>query len=79
MRGIFRAGAWLSTLPNKDSFSFTDDGAKVGHSGSNSAFVGSVMSEAGPCQERDGTPFLAIWQNVPDELDSSRSTACSTR
>ena len=72
MRGIFRAGgAWLSTLPNKDSFSFTDDGAKVGHSGSNSAFVGSVMSEAAFLNRKnDGTPFLAIWQNVPDELDS---------
>jgi len=72
MRDIFRAGgAWLSTLPNKASFSFTDDGAKVGHSGSGSAFVGSVMSEAAFLNRKsDGTPFLAVWQNVPDELGS---------
>ena len=31
-RGIFRdGGASLSTLANKDSFSFTDGGAKFGH------------------------------------------------
>lgn len=72
MRGIFRTGgAWLSTLPNKASFSFTDDGAKVGHSGSGSAFVGSVMSEAAFLNRTgDGAPFLAVWQNVPDTLDS---------
>lgn len=72
MRSIFRTGgAWLSTLTNKDSFSFTDDGAKVGHSASGSAFVGSVMSEAVFLNRKsDGAPFLAIWQNVPDELDS---------
>jgi len=58
-------------LPNKASFSFTDDGAKVGHSGSGSAFVGSVMSEAAFLNRKsDGTPFLAVWQNVPDELGS---------
>ncbi len=72
MRGIFRTGgAWLSTLPNKASFSFTDDGAKVGHSGSGSAFVGSVQSEAAFLNRKnDGTPFFAVWQNVPDELGS---------
>jgi hypothetical protein len=72
MRAIFRVGgAWLSTLPNKASFSFTDDGAKVGHSASGSAFVGSVMSEAAFLNRKsDGAPFLAVWQNVPDELDS---------
>ena len=47
MRSMFAAGgAWLSTLASRDSFSYTADGAKVGHSSSSSAFVGSVMSEA---------------------------------
>jgi len=72
MREIFRAGgAWLTTLPNKASFSFTDDGAKVGHSASGSAFVGSVMSEAAFLDRKsDAAHFLAVWQNVPDELNS---------
>jgi hypothetical protein len=72
MRDIFRVGgAWLSTLPNKATFSFTDDGAKVGHSGSGSAFVGSVMSEAAFLNRKsDSAPFFAVWQNVPDELGS---------
>ena len=48
-----------------------DDGAKVGHSGSGSAFVGSVQSEAAFLNRKnDGTPFFAVWQNVPDELGS---------
>jgi hypothetical protein len=72
MRTIFRnGGAWLSTLANKDSFSFTEDGAKVGHSGSGSAFVGAVMSEAVFLNRKgDDAPFLAVWQNVADELGS---------
>jgi hypothetical protein len=70
MRDIFRTGgAWLSTLSNPAAFSFTAEGAKVGHSASGSARVGSVMSEAVFLQRTSDTaPFLAVWQNVPDEL-----------
>jgi hypothetical protein len=70
MRDIYRTGgAWLSGLPNRGTFSFTATGAKVGHSASKSAKVGSVMSEAAFLERRnDGAPFIALWQNVPDEL-----------
>jgi hypothetical protein len=72
MRGIVRpGGTWLSGLPSRDDFSFTGDGAKVGHSPSASAFVGSVMSEAAFLKRKsDDAPFLAVWQNVPDALGS---------
>lgn len=74
MRDIFRTGgAWLSTLPaaTTNAFSFTADGAKVGHSDSASAQVGSVMSEALFMKRRsDSAPFAAVWQNVPDALGS---------
>lgn len=73
MRGIIaRGGAWFSTLDAavRATFSFADIGAKVGHSGSRSAFVGSVQSEAAFLRRTDGAQFIAVWQNVPDELDS---------
>ena len=72
MRAIYRtAGAWLSTLPNQASFSFTATGAKVGHASSASAKVGSVQSEAAFLERNsDGEPFVAVWQNVPDPLGS---------
>jgi len=68
-----RGGAWFSTMSvaEKAAFSFTDLGAKVGHSGSGSAFVGSVQSEAAFLDRTsDHAHFIAVWQNVPDELDS---------
>jgi hypothetical protein len=72
MRQIFATGgAWLSTLANPNAFSFTAEGAKVGHSDSPSARVGSVMSEALFMKRKsDSAPFAAVWQNVPDELGS---------
>lgn len=72
MRTMFAAGgAWLSTLTSADAFSYTAEGAKVGHSSSGSAFVGSVMSEAAFLERKsDNAPFVAVWQNVPDELGS---------
>jgi hypothetical protein len=72
MRDIFRTGnAWLSKLSNPNAFSFTATGAKVGHSSSPSARVGSVMSEAAFLERKsDSAPFVAVWQNVPDELGS---------
>jgi hypothetical protein len=74
MRDIFRTGgAWLSTLSNPNAFSFTATGAKVGHSSSPSARVGSVMSEAAFLERKsDSAPFVAVWQNVPDELGSEQ-------
>lgn len=72
MRGIFgTGGAWLTTLPaaTQNAFSFTSTGAKVGHSASGSAKVGSVMSEAAFLDRKsDGAQFVAVWQNVPDAL-----------
>jgi len=70
MRDIFAiGGAWLSTLADPNAFSFTADGAKVGHSSSASAHVGSVMSEAVFLKRKsDSAPFAAVWQNVPDPL-----------
>jgi hypothetical protein len=70
MREIFRrAGAWLLGLPNPNAFSFGEDGGKVGHSSSDSAKVGSVMSEAAFLDRKsDSAHFVAVWQNVPDEL-----------
>jgi hypothetical protein len=72
MRSIFRTGgAWLTTLANQNSFSFVSTGAKVGHSASASAKVGSVMSEAAFLDRKsDGEQFVAVWQNVPDALGS---------
>lgn len=72
MRDILRTGgAWLSTLADPNAYAFTADGAKVGHSPSASAKVGSVMSEAVFLNRKsDDAPFLAVWQNVPDELGS---------
>jgi hypothetical protein len=70
MRDIYAtAGAWLSTLANPNAFSFTAEGAKVGHSDSASANVGMVMSEALFIKRKsDSSPFVAVWQNVPDPL-----------
>lgn len=70
MLDMFRNGAaWLRNLPNMNSFSFIDEAAKVGHSPSGSAFVGSVKSEAALLSRKsDAAPFLAVWQNVPDGL-----------
>lgn len=70
MRTMFEGGAaWLANLPNRASFAFTDLAAKVGHSSSGSAFVGSVMSEAAFLQRKsDNAEFVAVWQNVPDAL-----------
>ena len=70
MRTMFEGGAaWLSGLPNRASFGFTDLAAKVGHASSGSAFVGSVMSEAAFFQRKsDDAEFVAVWQNVPDAL-----------
>jgi hypothetical protein len=70
MRDIFATGgAWVSTLPDPNSFSFISTGAKVGHASSQSAKVGSVMSEAAYLERKsDGAPFVAVWQNVPDAL-----------
>ena len=49
----------------------TATGTKVGHSSSGSAHVGSVQSEAVFLSRRsDDTEFIAVWQNVPDDLDS---------
>jgi hypothetical protein len=73
MRGIVRrGGSWVTTLPNAGAMSFTDDGAKVGHSSSSSAGVGSVMSEAAfLIRTSDNAPFVAVWQNVPDALGAA--------
>jgi hypothetical protein len=70
MRDIFATGgAWLSTLANPSAFSFTAEGAKVGHSSSASAGVSTVMSEALFLKRKtDSAPFVAVWQNVPDPL-----------
>jgi hypothetical protein len=70
MRGIFRTGAaWLSDLANPNAFSFTEDGAKVGHAPSASARVNWVKSEAVFLKRKsDSAPFAAVWQNVPDEI-----------
>jgi hypothetical protein len=73
MRSIFTTGgAWLSMLANKNTFSYVSSGAKVGHSGSASAKVGSVMSEAAFLDRKsDDEKFVAVWQNVPDALGSA--------
>lgn len=70
MRGIIgQGGSWVTTLSNASAFSFTDEGAKVGHSGSSSAGVGTVMSEAAFLRRKsDSADFVAVWQNVPDAL-----------
>ena len=70
MRDIFATGvAWLSLLADPNAFSFTEDGAKVGHDSSASARVGSVMSEAVFLKRKsDSAPFATVWQNVPDPL-----------
>lgn len=67
MKSIFAmGGAWLA---DTSAMSFTFKGAKVGHSSSGSANVGSVMSEAAFLERRnDSAPFVAVWQNVPDPL-----------
>jgi hypothetical protein len=72
MRDIFRTGgAWFSTPTNQNAFSFTATGAKVGRSSSPSVKVGSVMSEAAFLERKsDSATFIAVWQNVPDELGS---------
>jgi len=70
---IERGGAWFFNLSDavKATFSFNDLGAKVGHSASGSAFVGSVQSEAAFMERKsDHVPFIVVWQNVPDALDS---------
>lgn len=72
MRQIFATGgAWFDELPNQNTFSFTAEGAKVGHAQSPSAQVGSVMSEAVFLKRKsDSAQFAAVWQNVPDALGS---------
>jgi hypothetical protein len=72
IRSIYaKGGAWLSQLANQGSFSFISKGAKVGHSSSATAKVGSVMSEAAFLERKsDGAAFVAVWQNVPDPLGS---------
>ena len=68
-----RGGAWFYGLSDaeKATFSFNDLGAKVGHSSSGSAFVGSVQSEAAFMDRNsDHVHFMVVWQNVPDELGS---------
>lgn len=72
MRDIFATGgAWLALLANPNAFSFTADGAKVGHSASASARVSSVMSEAVFLKRKsDSAPFAAVWQNAPDPFGS---------
>ncbi|MBA3774724.1 MAG: hypothetical protein H0X13_20170, partial [Ramlibacter sp.] len=74
MRAMFDAGAgwsWFWQLASPETFSFTVTACKVGHSGSPSAKVGPVMSEAIFAQRKsDSAPFVAVWQNVPDALGS---------
>jgi hypothetical protein len=70
---IQRGGTWFSTFDAgvQATFSFTGAGAKVGHSASGSAHVGSVQSEAAFLKRTsDNAMFIAVWQNVPDELGS---------
>jgi len=70
---IQRGGTWFSTFAEgvRATFSFTGAGAKVGHSSSGSANVGSVQSEAAFLKRNsDDAMFIAVWQNVPDELGS---------
>jgi hypothetical protein len=73
MRAILRrGGSWVSTIPNPGVLSFTEQGAKVGHSSSGSAGVGTVMSEAAFLRRTsDGADFVAVWQNVPDALGAA--------
>lgn len=68
MRDIFRTGgSWITVAGAGGPYSFTSTGAKVGHSGSKSAGVGLVKSEAAFYQRTsDNTPFVCVWQNVPD-------------
>jgi hypothetical protein len=72
MRTMFESGgpwSWFGQLSNAAAFSFEVTGCKIGHASSGSAFVGSVLSEAAWLRRRsDSAPFLAVWQNVPDEL-----------
>jgi hypothetical protein len=70
MRSIFaHGGSWLSTIPKTIPKSITDNGAKVGHSSSPSAKVGSVKSEAVFLKRKsDRSDFLVVWQNAPDAL-----------
>ena len=72
MRTLFNAGSvwsWFGQLSDTATFSFEVTGCKIGHASSGSAFVGSVLSEAAYLRRKsDGAPFLAVWQNVPDEL-----------
>jgi hypothetical protein len=66
MMGIMsRGGAWVSLAANANTLSFTSKGAKVGHHPSADAKVSSVKSE-GAFLERNGVPFVAVWQNYPD-------------
>ena len=72
MKTLFNAGAgwsWFKPGANAGTFSFEVTGCKVGHASSGSAFVGSVLSEAAYLRRKsDGARFIAVWQNVPDEL-----------
>lgn len=72
MRTMFNAGggwSWFGQLSNPAAFSFEVTGCKIGHASSGSAFVGSVLSEAAYLRRKsDSARFLAVWQNVPDEL-----------
>jgi hypothetical protein len=72
MQDIFSLGsgwAWVHQTPDPNGFSFTVDGAKVGHSDSPSAHVPSVLSEGAFLKRKsDSAPFVAVWQNVPDSL-----------
>lgn len=72
MRALFEGGgpwSWFWQLGNTAAFSFEVTACKIGHASSGSAFVGSVLSEAAYLRRKsDGARFLAVWQNVPDEL-----------
>ena len=58
-------GSWLAKAASAASLSFTSSGAKVGHYASADAKVSKVKSE-GVFLDRNGIPFVAVWQNYPD-------------
>lgn len=72
MRTLFEGGgpwSWFNQLDNTAAFSFEVTACKIGHASSGSAFVGSVLSEAAWLRRKsDDARFLAVWQNVPDDL-----------
>jgi hypothetical protein len=68
MKGIYAKGsAWLKLTSAPAPMSFTIMGAKVGHLKSDDAKVGVVKSEAAFLKRTsDGTPFVAVWQNLAE-------------